>query len=134
MRNLAAFLAGLALLSGGVASAAPAETAEAKLARALDGRVAGAPVHCLNFNDIRSTRIIDGTAILYEGGGGRLYVNRPASGASSLRSDNVLVTKTSMSQLCNVDVVQLYDTASRMPTGWVGLGDFVPYTKAAKQN
>jgi hypothetical protein len=40
------------------------------------------------------------------------------------------VTKTYGSQLCSIDVVSLYDSASRMQTGIVFLGEFVPYRKA----
>ena len=103
---------------------------EAKLAEALAGRTAGAPVKCLSLHNIRSSRIIDRTAILYEGPGNTLYVNRPDSGSESLDSWDVLVTDTHSPQLCNVDVVHLYDSNARMRTGFVFLGDFVPYTKA----
>jgi hypothetical protein len=122
-------LAGALLLVAGAAQAAPDRSPEARLARALDGRVAGTPVDCLYLHNIRSSQIIDGTAILYETNGGTLYVNRPRSGASSLRWGNVLVTDTHSSQLCSIDVVHLYDSGSRMQTGFVGLGEFVPYTK-----
>lgn len=104
---------------------------DAKLAKALEGRVAGEPVRCIDLRSIRSSTIIDKTAIIYEVGN-KLYVNRPAGGASSLGSDDVLVTKTSGSQLCNIDIVRLIDRTSHFPTGFVNLGDFVPYSKPAK--
>lgn len=120
------------LLGGLLLASAPAHAKldpEAKLARALEGRVAGEPVDCLNQRDIRSSRIIDRTAILYETAGGTIYVNRPDSGRSSLDSWDVMVTNTHSPRLCNIDVVQLYDTGARMRTGSVFLGDFVPYKK-----
>ena len=104
---------------------------EAKLAKTLEGRVPGKPVDCIQLHDIRSSRIIDGTAILYDTGN-KLYLNRPSSGASSLDDNDVLVTDTHSPQLCSVDVVHLYDNASHMPDGFVGLGKFVPYTKPPK--
>jgi hypothetical protein len=112
-------------------SAAPRDNSrnEAKLAKALEGRVAGKPVDCLYQRDIRSSRIYDRTAIVYETSGGTLYVNRPRSGATSLDSNDILVTDTHSSQLCSIDVVQLYDNGSRMQNGFVGLGPFVPYVK-----
>ncbi len=133
MRKIATLIAGAVVLAGGTAFAAPADRAEAKLAKALEGRVAGEPVRCLSLHQIRSTRIIDGTAILYDAGR-TVYVNKPASGASSLRDGKVMVTKTIASQLCSIDTVKLYDTGSRMPSGWVGLGEFVPYTKVKNSN
>lgn len=132
MRILTALLAGTIAFSGTIVQAAPDRGGEARLAKALDGRVAGEPVACLNLRDIRSTRIIDNIAILYETSGGKIYVNMPRSGASSLRDDRVMVTDTRSSQLCSIDTVKLYDSGLRMETGWVGLGDFVPYAKPAK--
>jgi hypothetical protein len=127
-----ALIAGcLGLIAGaGVAVARTPDNprAEAKLAKALEGRVAGSPVDCIQLRDIRSTRIINGTAILYDTGT-TLYLNRPESGASWLSDDDVLVTDTHSSQLCSIDIVRLFDNASRMPNGSVGLGKFIPYTK-----
>ncbi len=123
----------LPLLLASLAIAAPAaakpQNGEERLARALEGRVAGEPKDCINLRDIRSSRIIEDTAIVYEGPGNTLWVNRPRAGADTLDSWDVLVTNTHSSQLCRVDVVRLYDTTARMQTGFVFLGDFVPYRK-----
>ncbi|MDX3910488.1 MAG: hypothetical protein QHC67_11785 [Sphingobium sp.] len=130
MRIIPSIMLSAALTAAGVqAQAAPNEKGEAKLAKEIEGRVAGKPVSCINFRDIRSSRIIDGTAIVYETSGRKIYVNRPTSGASFLRKGDALVTRTSLSQLCNVDIVRLYDTTARFERGSVGLGQFVPYEK-----
>jgi len=105
---------------------------EAKLAAALAGRVAGKPVDCINLRDIRSSQIIDRTAIVYDLGGGRLLVNRPRMGAESLDSDDILVTKTYGSELCSIDTINLVDRGARFTHGFVGLGEFVPYSRPAK--
>ena len=102
---------------------------EDEIARTLAGRVAGRPTDCIYQRDIRSSRIVDGTAIIYEMNDGTIFLNRPPSGAGFLRSDLALVTKTFSDQLCSVDIVRLYDTASRFETGSVGLGPFVPYRR-----
>lgn len=128
MRRFISLLIGSVLLAAAPAGAAPRLDPEQRLARAIEGRVAGEPVRCLNLRNIRSSRIIDRTAIIYDAGG-TLYVNRPRSGRESLDQWDVLVTRPFGSQLCSIDVVQLYDTASRMQTGSVFLGDFVPYRK-----
>jgi hypothetical protein len=107
---------------------------EEKLAKALVGRTAGKPVRCLNLRDIQSSEIIDRTAILYRTGGGRLYVNRPEIGRESLDNNDILVTRTFGSQLCSIDTVQLLDRNARFYSGFVGLGEFVPYTRAPKTN
>ena len=128
MRRLVSLLIGSVLLAAAPAGAAPRLDPEQRLARAIEGRVAGEPVNCLNLRNIRSSQIIDRTAIIYDVGG-TLYVNRPRSGAESLDQWDVLVTRPFGSQLCSIDVVQLYDTASRIQTGFVFLGDFVPYRR-----
>ena len=143
MRLVSALTAGVAgaLLLGAIPAAAQTAKADraaatqarydAKLAKALEGRVAGEPVRCIDMRSIRSSTIIDKTAIIYEVGN-KLYLNRPAGGASSLDSDDVLVTKTSSSQLCDIDIVRLIDRSNHFPTGFVNLGKFVPYSKVAK--
>ena len=113
------------------AQAGKARDGEAELAKALQGRIAGEPVRCVNLRDVRSSRIIDGTAILYDTGS-TIYVNRPRSGRESLDQWDVLVTKTYSSELCTPDVVQLWDSGSRMQSGFVFLGEFVPYKRAPK--
>jgi hypothetical protein len=112
-------------------SAAPAErlSPEAKIEKALKGRVAGEPVDCINIRDVRSSQIVNDTAILYDTGN-VIYVNRPA-GSESLDQWDVLVTKLHNSRLCSRDVVELYDPSARMQSGFVFLGEFVPYRKAA---
>ena len=127
---------GAALLAAALPAQAAAPSsltakAEARLAKALDGRVAGKPVDCINLRDIRSSEIIDRTAILYRTNGNKLYVNRPRIGGSSLDSDDILVTKTYSSQLCSLDTVRLLDRSTQFQSGFVGLGEFVPYTKVA---
>jgi hypothetical protein len=130
MRALVTLLAGTLLLAT-AASAAPRLSPEAKLAKALEGRVAGEPVNCISLSRVRSSRIIDDTAILYEAGS-TIYVNRPRAGRESLDRWDTLVTKLFTSQLCNTDVVHLYDTSSRIQTGLVFLGEFVPYRRVAR--
>lgn len=115
--------------SGAQASDKPNPEGEAKLAKLLEGRVAGKPVSCITLHGSDGSEVIDGTAIVYKGAGGRYYVNRPRGGADSLRRDDILVTKTTTSQLCNTDVVTLVDSLSRFQRGFVNLGDFVPYAK-----
>jgi len=132
-----AFMA-LLILAAGTAPGTESRSAEQswgeeKLARALEGRTAGEPVDCIRLRDVPSTQIYDRTAILYYMTNGRRYLNRPEGGARSLRQGDVMVTDTRSPDLCNIDVVRLYDTGMTMPTGFVNLGKFVPYEKAGEQ-
>ena len=126
MRKLITLLAGTLML-GGVAQAKPQDH-EAELARAIQGRVAGEPVQCIDLHRIRNSRIITDTAIIYDAGS-VIYVNRPANGADQLNQWDAMVTRTSTTQLCNVDTVTMIDRASHRFTGVVFLGDFVPYRR-----
>ena len=126
MRKLITLLAGTLML-GGVAQAKRPDP-EAALANALRDRVAGEPVQCIDLHRIHGSRIIDGTAILYDAGS-VIYVNRPTNGAEELTQWDTMVTRTSTSQLCNVDTVTMIDRGSQTFSGVVFLGDFVPYRR-----
>lgn len=127
MRKFATLIAG-SLLLGGVAALADPPDREAELARALQGRVAEAPVDCIDMRRVRNTRIINGTAILYNTGN-VIYVNRPDNGAESLRSWDQMHTRQFMSRLCSVDTVQMFDPNVHTLKGVVFLGEFVPYRR-----
>ena len=118
------------LLGLAVAGAAPLAPGEARLAQALDGRAAGKPVHCLNLRYARPSRVIDGTAVIFESGR-TLYVNRPLSGAESLSQSNALLIKSLTGEICRGEGVRLFDNGSRIDAGVIFLGDFVPYRKAS---
>ena len=115
------------------ALALPAASGPAKddLAGQFSGRVAGKPVDCINPQDVQSTRIVEGHAIIYDSYG-TLFVNTPLSGGDHLRWDDVLVQRIEGSQLCRIDTVGLVDPATRFQRAFVVLGDFVPYTKVKK--
>ena len=133
---IAAVLAVATVLSLSVAAdARPRIAPEAKLAKLLDGRVAGEPQDCIFLPSIRGSHVIDHTAIVYDAGR-TLWVNRPRSGAESLDDDDILVTNFygSGSSLCSIDIVQLQDRYSNFYSGFVGLGEFVPYRKVAAVN
>ena len=126
-------LIGGALLATSVTAEARTRlTPQQRLDKAVAGRVAERPVSCINLRDIRSTEILDGIGIAYTTNGGTVYVNRLRGPASFLDDDDILVTKTFSSQLCNIDIVQLVDRNGRFPKGSISLGEFVPYPKPPK--
>lgn len=130
-KSIPLLVAGALVLSAGVApvSAYAKTDPEARIAKITADRAAGEPVDCIQQNLISSTEIVNRTAIVYRMNNGTIYVNRPASGATFLSKGDVLVTDTHSTQLCSVDIVKLFDTGSRMQSGTVGLGKFVPYSK-----
>ncbi|MCZ8325038.1 MAG: hypothetical protein O9283_07225 [Sphingomonadaceae bacterium] len=126
--KLAIALAATALVAGGAAlQAKPKLTPEQRLEKLLEGREAGKPVSCISLADSRDLEILDGVALVYRSGS-TLYVNRPRN-PEDLDSDDVLVTRPSGSQLCRLDMVHTVDRTSYFITGFINLGDFVPYRK-----
>lgn len=103
-------------------------TPEQKLAKLLEGRVAGPPQRCLSLSRISSSQIFDKTAIVYRSGG-TLWVNRPHGGAASLDDDDVMIVRSVGSQLCMNETVTLRARGSRIYSGFVSLGEFVPYKR-----
>ena len=124
---IASVVAGAALLAG-AAQAAPRHDPELRLAKLLDGRVAGEPRDCVPLRNTTRSHVIDGTAIVFDIGGTR-WVNRPRAGAEDLDRSDTLVYRTTISRLCSVDVVRTFDTSARIQTGVVFLGEWVPYRK-----
>ena len=129
MRRILTALALLPLAAG--AAAADRVSPEAELARAVEGRVAGAPVECIDARRFTSSRIVDGLAIVYSRTGGTVYVNRP-DGAGALDDWEALLVRQFGSRLCRGDVVTIFDPNTMRESGTVVLGEFVPYERARR--
>lgn len=127
---------GALLLMAGCATATPeqkqarTEKFEADLAKALKGRVpSGEPRSCINMTDIRSSKIVRPSTVIYEMGGGLAYRNDFGGSCVGLREQDAMITRTSMTQLCRGDIVRLADLVAGFQTGSCAFGDFVPYRK-----
>jgi len=132
MRKL--YLACAAVVAATGVAAAPAQAPEAaaltpKVAEVLAGWTAGKPVSCVRLRDVRSTQIVDQSAIIYKLSNKRWLVNFPAGGCASLRPDRTLVTSTPSTSLCRGDIARVIDPPTPIEYGSCGLGDFVPYTR-----
>lgn len=127
MRFVKTLTAAALLLTSGAAIAG-SKSPQEELAAELKGWVAGEPVRCITLDRVRSTRIIDNTAIIYDAGP-VIYVNHPRGGADMLDNWDVLVSKPFGSQLCTPEVVELLDRTTHMKSGFISLGEFVPYKK-----
>jgi hypothetical protein len=118
------------------ASCAPTEPmevsdrAQMELADAMRGRIAGEPVSCVNQRDLRGNRSAGEAAIIFDGPGDLIYVNRPPAGCPRLDSGRALQTVTPSTRLCRGDIVTVFDPVSGGTYGSCGLGDFVPYRRA----
>ena len=126
---LAATLA-LPALAQDDAAPAPAQQTkgEARLAKLLEGRVAGEPVRCSRGPRNIPMQAIDRTAYVY-GRGETIWVQRTAN-PDNIDSDDALVTiRFGASELCKLDQMNTVDRVLGFMTGVVFFEDFVPYTR-----
>lgn len=114
------------------AEAAPPSEGEQRLAKLLDGRVAGEPVRCIRALPSQRMQTIDGTAYVY-GAGKTIYVQRTRN-PDQIDDDDILVaTRFGSTQLCRLDQVTTIDRVLGFFTGAVFFEDFVPYTRVEAQ-
>jgi hypothetical protein len=118
----------MALLAATAPVAAANEKGEAKLARLIDGRVAGEPVRCLDSSKRRNLEIVDHTALVFKDGD-TLYVSRPA-GVDFLSWSDIPVFEIWGGQLCKMDIVHLRDRSTGMGGPSLSMAEFIPYKRA----
>jgi hypothetical protein len=131
MKTIASILTGAALaLSAATGASAEtlAEKGEARLARMLEGRVAGEPVSCISAMRNNDIRIIEHVGLVYDAGT-TIYVARP-SDPKVFGPWDVPIIERFGSQLCKHDINRTIDRSDGFVSHVVFLGDFVPYTKA----
>lgn len=130
-------LAGVALVAAAVSNAPAKEMerspkAEQKLAKALAGRTAGAPVNCIpNFQGKARMEVVDDWTILFREGD-TVYVQNTQGRCNRISNGGyALVTRQYGSQqLCAGDINQLVEPTTGIQGGSCVYGQFVPYRKA----
>jgi hypothetical protein len=127
-------LAALSLAAGCAASADSEANMRAdtdvQLTRELANyRQVGEPVSCVNLRNVQGNHSAGEGAIIFQGVGNRLWVNRPPSGCPALQTDRTLITRTPSTQLCRGDIVRVTDLTSGFDYGSCGLGNFTPYER-----
>jgi hypothetical protein len=121
----------------GLATVAIATTAGAfgpaeRRAKALAAyEPAGAAVNCINIRQIDSTKVLANNVIDFKMRGGKVYRNTLPYSCPSLMSEDRFSYKTSLSQLCSVDIVRvLHNYGGGLQEGaGCGLGKFQPMAK-----
>jgi hypothetical protein len=103
---------------------------EASLTAQLSGyEPAGPAVQCVSTRDLLGNKSAGETAIVFEGRGGRKWVNRPAAGCPDLGFSRALKTQTPSTRLCRGDIATVFDPVTGFSYGGCGLGDFEPYRR-----
>lgn len=129
-----AALAPLALLSGcatGNYVAQAPSRAEQEADRALDGKVAGAPVSSISRIEAQRMSVFDGY-VLFRVNRDLVYRN-DLQGCSILRADDILqLNLYGTDRLSRGDIAQIISRAGNFGKGACPLGDFVPYRTATR--
>ena len=114
--------------------AAQRATAEERTRSALDrelaGLVPGAPQSCINDFERRESVTSYGDTLVYRSGATRYVTQTTGCHGIGGNGDNILVTKTTSSQLCRGDIATTVDRTSRFTSGACSFGDFTPYRRA----
>jgi hypothetical protein len=110
------------------AEATPQTKGEKRLAKLLEGRVAGEPVRCIRTTPSMGMQTIDKTAYVY-GRGNTIYVQRTSNPDDIDSGDALVSQRFSASELCRLDQFTTTDRVLGFFTGAVFFEDFIPYTK-----
>jgi len=93
--------------------------------------VSGPPEQCVRLSSIDHTDVVDDQNILFYMHGKDIYRNYLPYPCRGLKNNDTFMYRTSLNQLCNVDIITVLDTMSFgfMPRNSCGLGMFYPITK-----
>ena len=94
----------------------------------------GKAVSCIPITAIRESRVRDDWTIDFRTGGDTWYRNSLPNRCSNLGFERAFSYSTSLSQLCNVDIITVFRNGGgpQGPLGSCGLGEFQP-VKLAKE-
>lgn len=98
------------------------------LAKALDGKVPGAPVACVSMMSGTSRlETLSDDVLLYRVNKNLVYRNDLSGTCNGISRGDVLVLKPTNNQYCRGDIARVANLSAGMQTGGCALGDFVPY-------
>lgn len=122
MRTLALIITA-SLLAGGSAA-----TAKRDRNMVPDAVETGAPVNCIHISNLRESRVRSDKVIDFRTNGNKWYRNTLPHSCPSLGFEERFLYKTSISQLCSVDVITvLHSHGGGLDRGATcGLGKFQP--------
>ena len=94
----------------------------------------GDPVDCINIRSIRSSSVRDDRTIDFVVNSRKIYRNTLPNSCPSLGFEKRFSYRTSISQLCSVDIITVLFNAGPglQPGASCGLGKFQPMEKPAK--
>ncbi len=91
----------------------------------------GDPVDCISLNNIRSTQVHGDSTIDFHMTGRQVYRNTLPHTCPSLGFEERFLYKTSLSQLCSVDIITVLQSPGLSTGASCGLGKFQPVKLAS---
>lgn len=121
MKPILTMLASIVAAGGAGTAAAQEEAGE----RDLEA------THCVRIQSIRDIDIVDSGTLIFRMRGGEVYRNDLPHECPGLRRDDVLMYRSSVGQLCSVDIVTVLEDwgFGFSPGASCGLGMFEPITE-----
>lgn len=110
----------------------PMTKGEKRLAKLLDGRVAGEPVRCIRTLPNQRMQTIRKTAYVY-GSGDTIYVQRTRDPGQIDDNDALVTIRFNATEMCRLDQMTTVDRQIGVFTGVVFFEDFVPYTRVKSE-
>ena len=112
--------------------AGTASTAIARDRNAVpDATPIGDAVSCVQLQSIRSTQVHGDSVIDFHMSGGKVYRNTLPNSCPSLGFEERFLYKTSLSQLCSVDIITVLQSPGLSQGPSCGLGKFQPVKLAS---
>ena len=123
---------GMTLISG-AAMAGGKDKDKDKLAKALEKyEKTGKVERCITTTNINTSRVIDDYNILFIMSGKKAYLNKMKHRCSRLGFEKAFSYKLHTNQLCNVDIITVFDSSGGIQGPSCGLGKFIEYKKKPK--
>ena len=117
MRNLV--IAAIILSTAGVVTARERNAVP-------DATPAGDAISCVSLRSIRSTQVHDDSTIDFHMNDDKIYRNTLPNSCPSLGFEERFLYKTSLSQLCSVDIITVLQSPGLSQGASCGLGTFQP--------
>jgi hypothetical protein len=93
----------------------------------------GDAVSCVPLRSIQSTRVHGDSVIDFHMNGGKVFRNTLPNSCPSLGFEERFLYKTSLSELCSVDIITVLQSPGLSPGASCGLGKFQPVKLASSK-
>lgn len=124
-----ALLCGTALTAGSGWREKYAAKEQARLDKALAGKIAGKPQSCIRLRDAQGTESYGETTLLFRASRNLVYRTETRGSCSGIGNGKALISRTWSGELCRGDMASAADLSAGFETGHCSMGDFVPYRK-----